>query len=593
MKNLLKNVAYLALVCAGIHACGTSQTVRTTDSSKLPQDVLQSCVVTPEMFDSWFASGKATENGFVTPANSVTFVHDNNCAFYKWSEQMFLWLTSASSGAYGNGRTVLESSLFYDVSPADASGQRTLLPHQTGIPFRMDNHLLKNGPHRLPVIRDKTGKLFEVEAIPGRAKVKDADGKVTEVHGIDRSEDGRPVLKDKLGQIIRQPKAIVKHHPQRTVQKIQVGNRNIFLDAAGNQIQTEEGQATGNALMAQNGSLVYYLTMVNDVYAFFLTGSKNGRFSRSQFPTTAASRDSICDLARVNHVQLPDSNALAIELKTSWVEAKNLPNPSSYITVEATIPTYDTLNNREWIPSGERVEKMALVGMHVVGSVAGHPEMIWATFEHQQNTPNASYAYLDADSSSKTVPQDTGEGWLFSNSSGGKVNIPHMSANGDTLTADTLHTATTDSVLSISASNTLRAMPWGSAMDSLTNQQDRSSPASNSEVISLNNAIQRLLPGNDIRKNYLFIGATWTQGGAAPNGSNYGIDTIPGVAIGTSALANSTMETYLQGPSNSCLFCHSVFDRAHPNLSPDTISHIFTPLQSLSFATVTTKRKKR
>ncbi|MBD2757139.1 hypothetical protein [Spirosoma validum] len=584
MRSLIKNVAYLALVCAGIHACGTSQTVRTTASSNLPQDVLQSCVVSPEMFNSWFASGKATENGFVTPANSVTFVHDNNCDFYRWSEQMFLWLTSSSSGVYGNGGTVLESALFYDVSPADASGQRTLMPHQTGIPFRMDNHLLKNGPHRLPVIRDKAGKLFEVETLPGRAKVKDADGKITEVHGIDESTNGRSVLRDKLGKVIRQPTAIVGRHRQRTVQKIQVGTRTIFLDAAGNQIQTEEGQATGNALMAQNGSLVYYLTMVNDVYAFFLTGSKNGRFSRSQFPTTAPARDSICALARANHVQLPDSNALAIELKTSWVEAKNLPNASSYITVDATIPTYDTTSNREWVPTGERVAKMALVGMHIVGSVAGHPEMIWATFEHKKNTPNASYAYLDADSTSKTVPQDTGEGWLFSNSSSGSVNVPHMSANGDTLSAD--------SIFTISASNTLRAMPWGSAMDSLTNQQDRSSAASNSEVISLNNTIQQLLAGSDIRKNYLFIGATWTQGGAAPNGSNYGTDTIPGVAIGTSALANSTMETYLQGPSNSCLFCHSVFDRAHPSLSPDTISHIFTPLQPLSLATVATKKKK-
>jgi membrane associated rhomboid family serine protease len=28
--------------------------------------------------------------------------------------------------------------------------------------------------------------------------------------------------------------------------------------------------------------------------------------------------------------------------------------------------------------------------MHVVGSVKGHPEMIWSTFEHVSNTPNTN-----------------------------------------------------------------------------------------------------------------------------------------------------------------------------------------------------------
>src|ERR1700722_94715 len=110
----------------------------------------------------------------------------------------------------------------------------------------------------------------------------------------------------------------------------------------------------------------------------------------------------------------------------------------------------------------------------------------------------------------------------------------------------------------ISASNTLMNYPWGSAMGSPTNAEDKSSAASNSEVISINNTIYSDLVGNDIRKQYLLIGATWTNGGAPPTGISYGVggDTTAGVSIGTSVLANSTMETYFQSSQNSCFTCH-------------------------------------
>ena len=37
---------------------------------------------------------------------------------------------------------------------------------------------------------------------------------------------------------------------------------------------------------------------------------------------------------------------------------------------------------------------MAMVGLHVVGSVKGHPEMVWATFEHIDNAPQNNYVYI-------------------------------------------------------------------------------------------------------------------------------------------------------------------------------------------------------
>ena len=82
-------------------------------------------------------------------------------------------------------------------------------------------------------------------------------------------------------------------------------------------------------------------------------------------------------------------------VKSSWVVAAELPNLKTYITTMATVETYDRSNPDHWLPMGQQTVLLALVGMHVVGSTNGnpangtpngHPEMIWATFEHM-DTP--------------------------------------------------------------------------------------------------------------------------------------------------------------------------------------------------------------
>src|SRR5205807_133008 len=98
---------------------------------------------------------------------------------------------------------------------------------------------------------------------------------------------------------------------------------------------------------------------------------------------------------------------LAMEVKTSWIEATGIPNPDDYITTTATIPLYDKSDPQKWVPKGQQTTKLLMVGMHVVGSVAGHPEMIWATFEHIGNAPNDDYSYINASGSETPVPKDT------------------------------------------------------------------------------------------------------------------------------------------------------------------------------------------
>jgi hypothetical protein len=301
--------------------------------------------------------------------------------------------------------------------------------------------------------------------------------------------------------------------------------------------------------MAQNNSLTYYALQVNDVFAYGLTGQKDGAFAATKFPTTPADLNKIVTFALAHSKTLPDANALAIELKSSWIDATGLPNLGDYVTIDAKIPTYDTSSTTTWTPNGSKQVKLAMTGMHVVGSTAGHPEMLWATFEHINNAPDAQYTYTTTANAAKTVPQSTAGTWLFSQSNAsGTPNVQRMEMSGGNIVA--LQNQT------IGPSNIVRVNPWGS---------DATSPSStgpNTDIISINNSVISQLAAGDVRKNYIMRGTTWTIGGAAPSGGN---------EVGTNQMANATMETFFQ-PSN-CFACHGT--------NTFSVSHIYNKIKPL------------
>ncbi|OXB22820.1 hypothetical protein B0A80_13985 [Flavobacterium tructae] len=592
IKTAATVIAVFAILILG---CKKNDILAKVDSDYeyLPQDVQDSCSVSEDEFKTWFKTKKITENGLVEPANSVDFPHRNNCDFYKWSEQMFLWITSpVSDGDYKSGGTVIESPVFYNVSAEDpVTKKRVLTPHKPNTLLSAVSNISQTGPNRLPIIIDKKGRAFEVEPQSKNEAVKDASNKSVIVGGVIANANGVHSFIDTKGKAISKPKAIIdtKGHRENIVQEfITKDNKTLFLDSKGDVIDTEQGQAGSNgALVAVNKSLVYYITMVNDVYAYFLTGVQNKKLNGNQFPTTASARDSILAYAKSSGFAAPpDPDALAIELKTSWVEVKDLPNPESYVTIKAKIPVYDKSDPKLWkLTNKTTTATLALVGMHIVGSVAGHPEMIWATFEHQKNAPNEAYSYRDVNGKIKQVKADGGKDWLFN------VNADDTTKNTQKMTVENNTIKITDPA--IDKPNIKRVMAWGVASDTVPNQENRTPADSNSEVIAINNSIRKMLVGNDIRKNYLLIGATWTFGGAGPNGNSYPYGGNNGDAIGTGRLANSTMETFFQSPSSnsvpdgnyksvtSCFFCHS----GGNSVKPDSLSHVFTHIIPLSTKT--------
>jgi predicted heme/steroid binding protein len=352
------------------------------------------------------------------------------------------------------------------------------------------------------------------------------------------------------------------------VQAISIGKSGkVFIAFSGQLIDVEQGEAGDDAVVqTQGGSLIYYSIMVNDVYAYFLTAVKDGAFgpAPANFPTTNFELKKIMDFARAHSGgNLPDSVALAVELKASWVEASTLSDPAHYIQVQGTIPVYDKSNPQHWVKTGEHEATLALVGLHVVASIANHPEMIWATFEHYENTPNGSYTYVNSSDAIVTQALNTtGNYLLCASGAAGPFNVQRMVLSSGDIVAAGGQT--------IGPSNTVRMKAFGNASDHFPNQEDQNVAGANTKIISINNSVHSQLGSGDVRGNYNFIGATWTFDGSPGNDVN---------GAGTSRLCNSTMETYVMGSntlfanSGTCFSCHSS--------TGTNSSHIFAGIKPL------------
>jgi hypothetical protein len=344
---------------------------------------------------------------------------------------------------------------------------------------------------------------------------------------------------------------------------------------AGKAINTTVDQAGGSpVLMAQGNQMVFYSVHVNNVYAYFAKQNRSPSATLA-FPTTQAQLNAI--LAAAGKKSLPGQNALAIELKLSWVEATDA-DKANFVTMNAEIPTFTQNSTTLWTQSGKKKALLKMIGMHVVGSVAGHPEMIWATYEYKNNAVNAAYSYINNKNATVPVSQPVSQNMLLAaNNAAAPFNVEFMKfvpANPTATPPVPAATITAVSPNTIGASNTVRLFPWGANGDVVPNPLVTSAAQSNTEVISINNNVLSMLPGNDVRKNYLFMGATWTDGGFAPTSSNQ---------VGTSSLANTTMETYdtVAKGTNNCFGCHNTASglATDPKQAATTaVSHIFSSM---------------
>lgn len=563
-------------------AAGGLQLAHMAIAQSVPTDAVGGCPITPAKVASFFESGSPSLNGVVKPADS-TVILTPNCGFFTWSEQMFLWLVSPAPATYGGGGRIMFSPQFFTVTPPDSAGRRSFIRNRPGFPIRMSLRATELGPHGLPVLLARTGQVVEVQrTLPGariQPVIRLPNGQMTRIGNVKQGPQGKLNFFDVRGKQV-QPRALQLPMVRRPLVQIEANRRvplvpvravteaiqvrkfvinkiPIFIDFSGHVIDVEPGQADGGVLISQGGKLIYYIIAVNDVFAYHRTmqGPALIPFNTPlTFPLTMAQANAVKAFAATKGHTILDPEALAIETKSSWVEASSVPDPGNYVTVTAEVPTFDKSNPNNWTMNGQTSLKLVMVGLHVVGSTNGHGEMVWGSFEHLGNAPNDVYAY-NSTTGVKTIPRNTSGSWLFTPSgSAGPFNVAAASWTGSAITGSP-----------IGPSSVLRAKPWGS--------NDGGNPASiagiNTQVISSNASVLSQLDPNDVRSKYFQLGTTWTIGGAAPSGGN---------EVGTNHLANATMETFVQGSNShdasaNCFACHTT--------NKVSVSHIYRELTPL------------
>ncbi len=455
-------------------------------------------------------------------------------------------------------------------------GKLHFLPQPSQKKLNFSLRAAQAGAHGLPVILDNNRVLHEIKPTPksksGKQMIAGPDGKLVEIASAKFGPGGQPILLDAKGtQIKPQLKALLAQPNGQPsfVQQIMIGKTAVFFDENGFPIIPDQGQAgrSSGVLVGQNGepingSLVYYATFTNDVYAYYLTQVKNAHDGKTPantyFPTSAQDLAPIVAYAKQHGVTFPDPNALAIEVKTSWVQVSK-PQPQSYVSLSAFVPVYQvSADGKTWTPTGQPGSLSALALARNPAPLArntlSHPEdgMVDLRGSSATHAECTAIEYVNASNQVTQVPQSTSGKWHFCQTNcQGPFNVQLATyAKAPNITATT--------AAPIGPSNTLRQKAFGAAYGTAPNAGVNSDAQSNSEVITTNNTVLKQILSGDVRKNYYMVGSTWTKSGAVPNGA-CSPQTPNNTEIGTSQLQNTTMETYQQGststwsPTTNCL----------------------------------------
>ncbi|MFA6113793.1 MAG: hypothetical protein WC729_07365 [Sphingomonas sp.] len=501
--------------------------------SQTPVGPAPLCAVSSTEFAGWKAGGN-----FIPP-DSASFDPSSDCAFYKWSSQMFLWLTTKD--ARGN---LLMFSPKFDNAVEDVSTGAFQLVNSTGLDAQ-----------------GKSNVSFRVRV--NKAKV-----------------------------------LLLKSANTAT---------NLAAGPAGDTDST--GQAGGGVLVV-NGSpiaapgkpglstypVVYYAIQESDVFTALKEDWRKVPYYRAgpnktNFPITL---DQAKEIQKASGKTLPNLSQLAIEVKSAWVDTAYLTTAQagSLIRIKSDVPAFtQSLNGKgqlvlSWDGETMVTRTLAMVGMHVVGSVNHHPEMVWATFESNFNSPDATYSYLNQNYDPTAKACKSGTTCLNTVSFSTTSSQPSIFYNGpkgattapDVIT-ETASSGDDSSVVSagatLTATSVARLNPWGSQQPATPSPTD---PAvlNNTLLVSLMQSLQPKLAASGgagkALSNYFLVGALW---------SNRIIPPQPGSKqIGSLFVANTTMETFQQvrpgnpdpeATASNCFSCHGDFNGTQGT----SVSHVF------------------
>jgi len=344
------------------------------------------------------------------------------------------------------------------------------------------------------------------------------------------------------------------HHPHA----LSLGTRGIHATAGHIEGAGAIVEADGNLLVAPNGYPVYASVHMNDAY--FATAKRNL-------------------IANGGYQAHPDADYFpvgAAVFKATWLRlAEGEQPPAGAYVTEADVPVLAvslTPNNTLYAqPTGatQRV-KVALLGLHVVGQTIDHPEFVWATFEHHDNTPR----FPDGPDKPAGTASDPKTYTLYAGGTPfAQTNLPSSQTTAaSTSTSTPLSTPST----TISTTTTLtqtprytfdtatqRFSPTTNAVLENATGSETFSPDGPAHIAAVNTSAHTFFAGRPAPlsdyAHYDLIGTVWMPA------NTYSLASSSADAIGSVNLANSTAETFEQNATGlttpaakqNCFSCHN------------------------------------
>lgn len=472
---------------------------------------------------------------YVFPANGPDFPGHagapTNCDFYKWGAQMFLWLTSSVN----------------------------------------DKELAAGAPAPKPAPSPETDYVFSSEFFyafdPSTGNLLNQN-----TPAINKVRTPKPVQATSTGQagghavLLSQPRNAVSKRPSLVYYNV---HTNRLLGYYRAQNPTTAAFASNLAFPSNKSDtcklieygLANHYTK-NSTWSNYL----NGILCPVPPSTPPSTAPTIPDLETAI-----DFFSMIMEVKSSWVEADTLQFPEQYLLQKGIVPVFDeavdTRGNATWVNTGKtRETTLALVGMHIAGTVKGHEEMVWVTIEHRANAPMRPFQYLAADGTVHTVRQLSEHrslNWLFSDGTAASLETIGQEKGNSKAPAVTADGNIFSSSGPLRSVNVNILYPLGNAPGE-SKAQSLEDIGNNTELGSLDRSLFQILSDiRDPRRFYFVAGATWTSNGVPPT-----LATAPNVR-GSRLLSNSTMETFQQ--QNGCFGCHLISQGS----APVNVSHIF------------------
>ena len=270
----------------------------------------------------------------------------------------------------------------------------------------------------------------------------------------------------------------------------------------------------------------------------------------------------------------------SLTLKAAWKVVAAGEDVSAFYTRSAQVALLTTKNGKIAL-SGRTVRaRVALVGFHIAGAVNGHPEMIWATFEHVRNAPDLPKAVNDMAPNDVVSDKD----WTFY-----KASTPFKDCNINSAGSGALKLDNAKQMLS-PVTQVCRIIPFGGGRQSNIDN-----------IKSMNASVHSQL--KDVFNNYFEVGAIWFS---SPNALKPNCTFQPGalecpaqpgtpLLTGSTELSNTAVETFTQAQSaqNNCFACHNTVQVFAPNTTAPTLPGLNVDISHVLINTYFTNASKQ